>query len=199
MAVATMAIQQWTTGTPTKTTVTTPRLSTMDSAAPGTSNPIPIPAASFNYSFWASFFLTCTAFNQATLINNHKFYSDGSIGWNYGSGGGLLVGQKSTADKGVPTANYATATGTVGTTGYYLDDVTNGYTFYKSGSANYSAPVGAGTLTSGSPMQVDATTQLSTTGNFYGVVLQCKVDTAANGSVRGAQAAETLTFVYDEV
>jgi len=198
MAVATMAIQQWTGAGPTKTTVTVPRLSTSDSAAPGTANPIPIPAASFNYSFWASFFLTCTAFNQATLINNHKFYG-ATCSWTYGSGGGLLICTKTSSDKGVPTANYAIATGTVGTTGYSADDVTNGYTFYKSGSANYAAPVAQSTYTSGSPMQVDATTQLATTGNFYGVVLQAKIDTATNSAARGAQAAITLTFVYDEV
>jgi hypothetical protein len=200
MAVATMVVQQWTTATPTKTTVTTPRLSTMDSAAPGTANPIPIPTSSYNYSFWASFFLTCTNFGTATLVNNHKFYSDGTIGWNYGSGGGLLVCLKSTGDNGVPTANYQIATGTVGTTGYSSDDVTNGYAYYKTGSSNHQAPATVANYTlAGTMLTVDTTTQLTGTGNFYGVVLQAKVDTAANGAARGAQAAETLTFQYDEV
>jgi hypothetical protein len=202
MAVATMAVQQWTTVTPTKTTVTTPRLSTMESAAPGTSNPIPIPASGFNYSFWASFFLTCTNFGTATLVNNHKFYSDGSIGWNCGTGGGLYVCSKTTGDKGLPTASYALATyvtGAVGTSGDPVNDTTNGHPYYKTGTSNYLAAVKADTLTSASPMIVDATTQLAATGNFNGVVLQAKVDTAGNGAVRGAQAAETLTFVYDEV
>ena len=45
MAVATLVVQQFTGAAPTKTTVTTPRLSTSDSAAPGTANPIPIPDA----------------------------------------------------------------------------------------------------------------------------------------------------------
>jgi len=74
MAVATLAVQQFTGAGPTKTTVTTPRLSTSDAYNPGTSNPIPIPVSGFNYSYWMTLHLTITAINDATLLNNHKFY-----------------------------------------------------------------------------------------------------------------------------
>jgi hypothetical protein len=198
MAVATVVVQQWTGAGPTKTTVTVPRMSTSDSAAPGTANPIPIPAASFNFSFWMSLFLTITAMNAATLINNHKFYSDGSVGWTTGSGGGLLVCKKSTGDNGLPGASYLIATGTVGTTGYDSDDVTNGHTYYKSGTANHAVPVSVATYTSGSMLTIDSGDHTIAEA-FKGVVLQAKIDTVANGAVRGVQTAETLTFTYDEV
>jgi hypothetical protein len=198
MAVATVVIQQFTSTGPTKTTVTTPRLSAQDSAAPGTTYPIPIPASSFHYSYWMSLHLTITAMNAATLLNNHQFYTDGTIGWNYGSGGGLLICRKSTGDNGVPVASYQIAAGTLGTTGYSSDDVTNGHAYYKSGSADHAAPAGAGSYTSGSTLLIDSTSHTIAEG-FKGAVLQAKVDTAANGAVRGAQSAETLTFVYDEV
>jgi hypothetical protein len=142
--------------------------------------------------------LTCTAFGDATLLNNHKFYSDGTVGWTLGTGGGLLVCIKSTGDCGVPVASYDQATGTQGTTGDYSYDETNGHAYYKTGTSNATAPVSVATYTSGSPMIVDAGDH-TTAEAFKGIVLQAKVDTAANGAVRGSQTAETLTFSYDEV
>ena len=198
MTVATVVIQQWAGATPTKTTVTVPRMSTSDVIGPGTANPIPIPAASFNYSFWMSLFLTITAMNTATLLNNHKFYSDAAIGWTYGSGGALLVCAKTTGDDGLPGASYDEATGTVGTTGDHVDDVTNGHSYYKTGTSNFEAAATAEARTSGAPMTVDSGDHTIAEA-FKGVVLQAKVDTAANGATRGAQGAETLTFSYDEV
>jgi hypothetical protein len=189
MAVATLEIKQYTGATPTKTAVTTPRLSTSDSANPGTSNPIPIPAASFNYSFWMSLALSITAMNDATLLNNHKFYSDGTIGWTLGTSGELRIGAQDTGDFGCPEASYDQATGTTGTTG---DDLETSHTYYSS-ETNKSDPVS--TYTSGSPATID-TTEYTATGDFKHVVLQAKVATDAT---RGAQSAETLTFQYDEI
>jgi hypothetical protein len=170
----------------------------MDDDNPGTSNPIPIPAADFNFSFWMSLFLTITAMNDATLLNNHKFYSDGTIGWTLGTGGALRVGNKTTGDNGLPGASYDQATGTVGTTGDDMDDVTDGHAYYKTGTSNFAAAASVAGYTSGSPLTVDSADHTGAEA-FKGVVLQAKVDTAANGSVRGAQVAETLTFTYDEV
>ena len=198
MAVATVVIQQFYGAGPTKATVTTPRLCTADTTAPGTANPIPIPAAGFNYSFWMSLHLTISAMNAATLLNNHKFYTDGTIAWTFGSGGALLVCSKTTGDKGVPVASYAQATGTTGTTGYFVDDVTNGHAYYKTGTSNFLAAVSAATLTSGAPLVVDTGDHVGAEG-FKGIVTQVKCDTVANGATRGAQAAETGTFSYDEV
>ena len=195
MAVATVVVQQFTGVTPTKTTVTTPRMSTSDNHNPGLANPIPIPGAGIAFSFWMSLHLTITAMNDATLLNNHKFYMDGACGWLLGTSGDLFIAQKTTTDKGVPVADYDQATGTEGTTGHDMDDTTNGHTFYKTGSANYSAPVAADSFNSGAPCTIDTGDHTIAEG-FKGVVLQAEVDTDAT---RGAQGAETLTFQYDEV
>lgn len=192
MAVATLAVKQYTGATPTKTTVTTPRLSTSDSAAPGTDNPIPIPSSGFNYSFWMSLALSITAMNDATLLNNHKFYSDGAIGWALGTAGELRMGARDSGDFGCPEGSYDQATGTQGTTGHDLTDDTDGHAYYKA-QTNDSDPVGD--KTSGSPATID-TGDHSTAEDFKHVVLQAKVD---DDATRGAQSAETLTFQYDEV
>lgn len=198
MAVATLAVQQYTSTTPTKTTVTTPRLSTSDSSSPGTANPIPVPTSGYNYSYWMTLHLTCTAFGDATLLNNHTFYSDGACGWALGTGGEFLIAQKTGTDMGVPVASYDQSTGTTGTTGDYFDDSTKGHAYYKSGVGTYASPVAVDSLTSSSSMTVDAGDH-TTAEAFKGIVLQAKVDTSANGAVRGSQTAETLTFSYDEV
>jgi hypothetical protein len=142
--------------------------------------------------------LTITAMNDATLLNNHTFYSDGACGWNLGSGGEFLIAQKTGSDMGVPVASYDQATGTQGTTGDYFDDTTNGHAYFKTGVGTHASPAAVDSLTSGCPMIVDVGNHTQAEG-FKGIVIQAKVDTAANGAVRGAQAAETLTFSYDEV
>jgi len=195
MAVATVVVQQFTGVTPDKDTVTTPRMSTMDDDAPGSANPLPIPGAGITFSYWMTLHLTITAINDATLLNNHKFYMDGACGWLLGTSGDLFIAQKSTTDKGVPVASYDQATGTPGTTGDDMNDTTDGHTYYKTGSANYSAPVAADGFNSGAPCTIDTGDHTIAEG-FKGVVLQAEVDTDAT---RGAQGAETLTFQYDEV
>lgn len=192
MAVATMAIKQYTGSTPDKTTVTTPRLSTSDSANPGTGNPVPIPAADYYYSFWMCLALCITAMNDATLINNHKFYMDGACGWTMGTGGDLFIGIRDSGDNGCPEGSYDQATGTEGTTGHWMDDGTNGHTYYKDQTAT---PAAADTYTSGSPLTVD-TQDMTEAGELDHIVVQVKV---ASDATRGAQTAETLTFQYDEV
>lgn len=195
MAVADLVVQQYTGATPDKTTVTTPRLSTMDSSNPGTSNPIPIPAAGISFSYWMTLHLTITNIQDATLLNNHKFYMDGACDWLLGTLGDLFIAQKSTTDKGVPVANYDQATGEVGVSGDDMNDENDGHTFYKTGSADYAAPVAADSFNSGAPCTID-TGNHSIAEAFKGIVLQAEVD---DDATRGAQAAETLTMVYDEV
>ena len=192
MAVATMAIKQYTGSTPDKTTVTTPRLSTSDSANPGTGNPVPIPSADYYYSFWMCLALCITAMNDATLINNHKFYMDGACGWTMGTGGDLFIDIRDSGDNGCPAGSYDQATGTVGTTGHWMDDGTNGHTYYKDQTAT---PAAADAYTSGSPLTVD-TQDMTGAGELDHIVVQVKV---ASDATRGAQSAETLTFQYDEV
>ena len=52
--VATADVQEANGATPDWTTVTTFRMCTSDVYNPGTANPIPIPGAGFNYSYWKS-------------------------------------------------------------------------------------------------------------------------------------------------
>jgi hypothetical protein len=167
----------------------------MDSNNPGTSNPIPIPAAGLNYSYWMSLFLTITNIQDATLLNNHLFYSDGACGWALGTSGDLFVGVKSTGDNGLPGASYDQATGTEGTTGDDMDDSADGHAYYKDGTANHAVPAAVDGYTTGSGLMVDSGDH-TVAEAFKGVVLQAVVDTDAT---RGAQVAETLTFQYDEV
>ncbi len=192
MAVATLEVKQLTGAGPTATTVTTPRLSTSDAAAPGTGNPIPIPDADFNFSYWMSLQLTITAMNDATLLNNHKFYSDGTIAWTLGTGGKLVVGLRDAGDNGCPSGSYDQATGTEGTTGDDMEDVTDGHAYYKAQTTKTGL---VSAYTSGSSLLVDSADR-STAVAFDHVVLQLK---AASDSTRGAKNAETITFQYDEV
>ena len=195
MAVADLVVQQYTGVTPDKDTVTTPRMSTSDDDNPGTSNPLPIPGAGITFSYWMTLHLTITNIQDATLLNNHKFYSDGACGWTLGTLGDLFIAQKTGADMGVPVANYDQATGTPGITGDDMNLEAGGHAFYKTGEATYSAPVAVDSLNSGAPMTVDAGDHTIAEA-FKGIVLQAEVDTDAG---RGAQAAETLTFQWDEV
>lgn len=196
MAVADLAVQQWYGAGPTKATVTTPRLSTMDSNNPGTSNPIPIPAAGYNYSYWMSLFLTITNMQDATLLNNHLFYTDGAIGWTLGTDGKLRIGIKSSGDNGLPGANYDQATGVEGTSGDDMDDGTDGHAYYKDGSANHAVPADISDYeTGGTELLIDSGDHTIAEA-FKGIVIQAKVD---DDATRGAQAAEVLTFQWDEI
>jgi hypothetical protein len=193
MAIATLAVQQWTGAGPTKTTVTTPRLSTSDSNNPGTSNPIPIADAGLSYSYWMSLFLTITALNDATLLNNHLFYSDeGTDAWTLGTDGGVKIGVRDSGDNGLPGASYDEASGTEGTTGDYMGDGTDGHSYYKAQTPPCDE---ISDYVDGAELTVDSGDHSSAEA-FKGVVIQALVD---DDATRGAQAASTLTFVYDEV
>jgi len=195
MTVAALDIQQFTGAGPTKTAVTVPRMSTSDAFAPGTANPIPIPSAGLKYSYWMALHLTITNIQDATLLNNHLFYMDGACGWALGTGGELVIGARDAGDYGVPVASYDQATGIEGDSGDSMVDDTDGHAYYKA-QTNDSDP--ADGFTSVAPATIDSGDHTIAEG-FKGVVLQAIVDTAANGAVRGAQTAETLTFQYDEV
>lgn len=173
---ATVLIRRLTSSGPTATdiTSTTNRLSTSDSAAPGTANPIPIPAAGTNYSYWAVTRLDITV-AASNGVNNLKWYSDGTT---FGTG---LVCSMNTA------TGYVQATGTGGTTGLLLN------------TTNYATLAGATsdvtTFTSGSPKTVtgSATTGTGQFGDY--VVYQLAVGTTAGV---GTTSARTFTWSYDE-
>ncbi len=155
--------------------------STLDS-----NNPIPIPASSFNYSFWAHIGMNLGG--TFTQVSNIRHYCDGSIGWTFGTGGELRRGNRDSGDKGCPTASYDKASGTTGTTG---DDLAT-HTYF-SGQTTKTANINSDT--SGSPATIDTSTY-TTAGRTKAIVLQVKV---ASDATQGSQTSETLTWLYDEI
>jgi hypothetical protein len=159
-------------------------------ATPQITNPVPIPAAGFNYSYWKHVCLAVTG--TFTKVDNVRHYSDGTIGWNFGSGGELRRGNRDAGDIGCPTANYDQATGTPATTGHTIET----QHAYYSGEITPTADVASDVV--GAPATVDST-GLTSAGYCKMICLQVKVDTAANGATSGVQTAETLTWKYDVI
>jgi len=154
---------------------------------------IPTLGAGDNYSYWKHLYLNMSG--TYTTLNNIRFYTDGTIGWTCGTGGGLFVGKRAAGDNGCPMdASYDPAEGTAGTTGDWMDDGTDGHTYYKDEAV---VPVDASTYTSVSPLTVDSADYgPDATDDSDAVVLQVVL---ADDATQGTQTDETLTFVYDEI
>lgn len=175
------------------TALTSARYSTSDSATPGTNSPIPIPTSNFNYSYWKQQGLYMHgAFTQ---IDNIRFYTDGDIGWNYGTSGALYVGLCSGTDKGVWTSNniqpltqYMQASGTAGTTGTSITA--------SGGHGQASGWAKASVYTAGSELQVDSTAHTTSGDISKLLVTQVAID---DDATQGTQTAETVSFRYDEI
>jgi hypothetical protein len=178
---ATVIIRRKTGAGPTNTDITSANTRASASDNPyttETTNPVPIPGAGTNYSFWVVTRLNCTVAPD-TAINNIEWYTDGTS--SLGTGVTLEVA----------TANaYDQATGTVGTTGDELT-VAN----YGNGTTDLDAePADAFNYDSGSGLAVAGST--SGTGEFGDyVVYQFGVGSTASA---GATTAETITWQYDE-
>ena len=97
----------------TATTVTNVRFCTTDDDAPGTNYPMVKPGTgNTNYSFKKTVYLNADT-SPSSIINNIKFYCDGTIGW-------------TGVDVKVKAANsYTQATGTEGSSGDELADATD--------------------------------------------------------------------------
>lgn len=168
------------------------RLQTKDQFAPAdTSYPIPIPTSRFKYSYWIH---VCLDLSGAfTTINNVRFYSDDTIGWNFGAGGELRRGNRDSGDHGCPMpTEYDVATGTEADTGDNIEDGTNGHNYYN---AQTTPTANVASDTEASPALIDSIDHTAA-GKTKAVVLQCKV---ANDAVQGEQADETLSFKYDKI
>jgi hypothetical protein len=168
----------------------TTRLNTADVVADGTANPVQIPAAGTNYSFWASIRLVCSV-APTTGINNLKWYTDGTD--SLGTGVGLNVSTV-TGTNGSTSTNYTIASGTAGVTGLEMG-ASYGHSITSPVNAfgyTVSAPLAlGGSFTTG----VD-TAANSAAGSFADwVVLQITVGTTASA---GVTASETITYVWDE-
>lgn len=191
---ATIAVEIWkggSDGSPgSEVTVTNVRFRTDDSPdTQDNTNPIPIPGAGFNYSYWAH--VAMDIGGTFTEVTNIRHYSDGTIGWTLGTGGEVRRGNRDTGDHGAAGTDYDVATGTVGTTGYSIEDGANGHDFYNAQTTK-TADISSDT----DPGVVIDSSSITSAGNSKAVVLQVKVDTDAT---QGAQSAETFTWKYDEI
>lgn len=180
---ATVQIRRQTGATPTNNNITSinTRLSTSDNHyTTETSNPIPIPAAGTNYSYWCVTQLYASSTPTGT-IDNIKWYTDGTN--SYGTGISLKVATANTYDQ---------AGGTAGTTGTQLT-VAN----YGNGTTDLDgAPVDAFGKTSAAPLSVSGSLDNPSTGNFGDlVVYQAEVINTASA---GTSTTETITWQYDE-
>jgi hypothetical protein len=201
---ATIVVQEITgaAGSMTFTTITNRvRLFTADQATSQSTAqityPVPIPTSGYNYSYWKHVCLDISG--SFTKVDNIRHYSDGAIGWHYGSGGCLYMGNLDSGQVGCGvdennshTNNYVQATGTAGTTG---DNLANNHTFY---SGQTTKTVNLSLTNAASPANVDFTGE-TTAGKSLAIALQVKVDTAANGATSGVQTAETMTWKYDVI
>ena len=172
---ATATVQEANGAGPTYTDITTARFATMDAYNPGTSNPIPVPAAGTNYSYVKTFRLKFTG--TYTQITNVNIYTDGG---GFGTGITTYAGNET-------GQTYAQATGTQGTTGTAMLTLYSGVITGKTDIFTY---------TSGSQKAIDATT---ITGNpAYSKVFMCQMEVGTTASA-GTLSAETFTWQYDEI
>lgn len=171
------------------TILTSARYSLSDNEAPGTNNPVPIPSTGYNYSFWKHHVLNFTG--TFTQVNNIRWYTDGTIGWNLGTSGLLLVGTRASGDAGAPVSTgYVRASGST-TTGVWA---MSGHTYYQQAVTSGNL-INAATYVVGAPLTIDSQTY-ATSGFSKAVITQVSVDTNAT---QGTQSAETVTFRYDEI
>ncbi|MHC4397456.1 MAG: hypothetical protein ACYS1A_17585 [Planctomycetota bacterium] len=150
------------------------RFKLADNNTQDANNPCVKPAAGTNRSWWKCIKLYASVAPD-TAINNVKIYSDGSLAW---TGCTVQVGDET-------QATYRQATTGGADTG---TELVAGYT-------EITAKTSLFTYTSGAVKDVSGSIG-ATTGNITDyVVLQLDIGTSAVG---GAQAAETITWRYDE-
>ncbi len=184
--VATVIIERLTGAGPTRTAITgiNTRANAEDAHSTGdTGNPIEIPGAGTNYSYWVNTQLNATVAPD-NLIDNLEWFTDGTN--SYGTG---ITLQVATAALG----SYTQATGTPGVTGTLLND-----TNYSGGTITPATPGAdnAFAFVTGAPLSVTGST--SGTGAFGDMVIfQVAVGTTATPGTKPA-TPETITWRYDE-
>lgn len=174
------------------------RFCTQD-ADPGLNNPCKVPPTEHYDSFWVTDCLRITgSFNQVRDIDLH---GDGNFAadWELDAtgGGGLFVGHRDSGDSGLPidvtlhgSNQYAQATGTVGTTGHAIDDLTNGHPYYKSQST---PKLNIDNCTAEAPLRIDSGPY---TSEFYSKAWVLQLRTVPT-SVYGAKPPKSLIVTYN--
>lgn len=189
---AVYAVQRYTgSGSGSAATVTNVRLRTDDANTSDLANPCIIDTV-VRYSYWASVNLNITG--TFTQVSNVRHYSAGDLNtWTLGTAGRIQRGNRDSGDIGCPLASYQQAAGTVGTTGYAIDDAVNGHTYYNGQTTKVT---NLNSDTSGSPATIDTSLYTTNPSNTKFVVYQAKIDTDAT---QGVMSAKTLTFKVDEI
>ncbi len=170
------------------------RFKTADDATIDTINPIPIPGAGTNWSFWKAIYMEVSA-GTFTQIDNVQFYTDGG---NFGTGIVTNVGDQLPTRTGADDEAYEVATGTIGTTGTQMelalgaghggiDDITDAFTFTSGATKSE-----GNALTIGEAGNIINAIGEGT--NYF--VFQMAVGTTASP---GDLPDETWTFQYDEI
>jgi hypothetical protein len=164
------------------------------SANIGTSYPVEIPSAGYNYSYWKTDFLKFASWDD-TRVYNIRYYGDGT---QFDGETGLTVWigiSSATANNGMPSSNYTQATGTQGSTGdpFWL----KGGFYYSSIRGNGNTCSGnLNSYTSDSPLWVQSgnTNDIEGNGYSWGVVHQVQVGSTATN---GIKSPETRTWKYN--
>jgi len=158
------------------------RFKQADNATIDNNDPIPIPDAGTEYSYWKQIYLKCDT-APSEQVDNIRFYTDGG---GFGTGITVKVGEQFPVKTGASSSGYEVADGSV-------EMVAN--------HSGLTSSVDAFTKTEGSPLagpsiseagaKIDA---VGETTNY--LVLQMEVvSTAAPGNLTD----ETFTFKYDEI
>ena len=172
---ATAVVRELNGAGPTPTTLIAARFKTADDPVVDFTNPIPIPAAGTNRSFWKSHELRFSGVFGS--ISNVVIFSDG---------GGFIGVTTFVGDETITPAAYQQASGTVGVDG---DEIvaTHGGITAKTDLFNF---------TTGAPKTVDAGPIVASPSSSNHVVLQMDVPSTVS---QGDLADETLTWRYDEI
>jgi hypothetical protein len=158
------------------------RFKQADDATIDSNNPIPVPAAGTERSYWKHIYFKCTG-GTFTQIDNIKLYGDGG---DFGTGITLYIGdQNPTNNSGAPES------------GYEVADTTNSMVTDHTG---ISARTDVHTYTSGSPRTIN----ISESGSIINAsgemtdytVWQMEVD---NTATAGDLTDEDFTWQYDEI
>ena len=165
------------------------RFKTADDATIDSANPIPIPTAGTNRSFWKQIYLEVTA-GAFTQIDNVQFFTDGT---NFGTGITTNIGDQFPVKNSGSNAGYELATGVVGTSG---DDVLATMV----GHSGITTVSDAFSFTSGSALTItisEAGSIIDAIGDAtnYAVIQMDVISTASPGDL----VDETWTYQYDEI
>ena len=160
------------------------RMKQADNATIDNLNPVPVPTAGTNYSYWKHIYFEASA-GTWTQIDNVKIYTDGT---GFGTGITLNVGDQNPTKTSVSNAGYEVADGADdmvgGTPNHSLITTKTSLFTYTTGSPRSCTISEAGSI-------IDA---IGESTNY--IVIQIEVITTATA---GDLVDENITWRYDEI